>query len=204
MKEHNRYKTKSIVISVAIALIMITGIIFFNNKKRSADSNILNNNPWSQESLARRGTGENSESITNDFNFTQTYTHTKYNFSFLYPETYSATTFFDEAVQADVVLVQEAEKGVGFQIQITPFDVDVPVLTAERVKRDLPSMTISDVQEIDLGEYGKGIAFMSNNENFGGSSREIWFVWKGYLYQISTYKYLDSILQAIMNTWEFK
>lgn len=203
MTQNNSYKTYSIITSCVIVAVIIGSIVFFNSKKNNAEQDIVNNNPWSQESRARLGIDEGS-STTNDFNFTKEYTNTMYNFSFLYPQTYTATTFFDAVQEADVVLVQHAEQGSGFQIQITPFDENIRILTAQRVKQDLPTLVMADVQEVDLGEYGKGIAFMSNNENFGGSSREVWFVWNKNLYQVSTYKHLDTVVQAVMNTWTFR
>jgi hypothetical protein len=101
------------------------------------------------------------------------------------------------------VVVQDG-KGNGFQVVIAPFDEVGSVLTKERVVADIPDLVITDVQDVELGAKGRGIAFKSNNEAFGGSSREVWFVFDGHLYQISTYIKNDPLLQAVLGTWQFK
>jgi hypothetical protein len=35
------------------------------------------------------------------------------------------------------------------------------------------------------------------------ASREIWFIHDGFLYEVTTYKELDSWLATIMQTWQF-
>jgi hypothetical protein len=36
-----------------------------------------------------------------------------------------------------------------------------------------------------------------------GDTREIWFIHGGFLYEVTTYKELDSRLVPIMQTWQF-
>jgi hypothetical protein len=36
-----------------------------------------------------------------------------------------------------------------------------------------------------------------------GDTREIWFTHGGFLYEVTTYKELDSWLAPIMQTWQF-
>jgi hypothetical protein len=36
-----------------------------------------------------------------------------------------------------------------------------------------------------------------------GDTREIWFIHDGFLYEVTTYKQLDSWLAPIMQTWHF-
>jgi hypothetical protein len=91
------------------------------------------------------------------------------------------------------------------QILISEFDEPGSVLTTDRIKQDIPDMDIRDSQLILLGEQsGQGVAFLSDNESFAGNSREVWFVYKGKLYQISTYARLDPLLQSILATWKFE
>jgi hypothetical protein len=49
-----------------------------------------------------------------------------------------------------------------------------------------------------------GLAFVSDNEAFGGRSREVWFVYDGYLYQISTYLGMDQLVQNVLASWTFR
>jgi hypothetical protein len=103
---------------------------------------------------------------------------------------------------AQTVALQNAS-GDGVQITITPFDEDLAVLSKERIAQDVPDLKISDEQSVEIGANHTGLAFKSDNAAFGGASREVWFVFRGNLYQISTYERLDPLLKAIFATWQF-
>ena len=131
----------------------------------------------------------------------KTYTNSVYKFSVELPEGYSAREITGgEAESRSIVF--ENEKSDGVQIVITPYD-DIKVLTADMIKNDIPDMKIDQVQTVDIGQNYKGVAFLGDNAEFGGASRDVWFVFKGNLYQISTYARLDTTLQAIFSTWKF-
>lgn len=134
----------------------------------------------------------------------QTYTNDVFGFVFKYPSTYTASSLGPTVADTgDTILVQN-NKGSGFQIVITPFDEEVSELTEARVRQDIPDMKMEGVMPVLLGANGKGLAFASDNEAFDGASREVWFVYKGYLYQISTYLKDDPLLQAVFGTWQFR
>jgi hypothetical protein len=124
-------------------------------------------------------------------------------FSFLYPKEMTVANFLDEN-DNEVILIQNTEKGQGFQITLSPFDEKTNTLSVERVKKDLPDLAIEKVEAVEIGSAGKGLAFISDNEAFGGQSREVWFVHGGFLYQISTYSHLDPLIQSVLNTWKFE
>lgn len=129
-----------------------------------------------------------------------------YKFSFNYPSGFTITEPVTALESSDVIqdaLLIQDESGDGFQIIISSFTEPTDVLTPERVRADIPDLKIEAVQEVLLGNGGKGLAFKSNNDSFGGSSREVWFVFDGSLYQISTYIRNDPLLQAVLGTWEF-
>ena len=136
------------------------------------------------------------------------YTNDEHRFSFTTPDGYTVR-------EAEDTILIENEEGEGVQILITSLDEDIPILTEERVRSDIPDMLMTDVQTVEIGEDRSGIAFKSNNEAFGcdvslacpegsGASREVWFVFNGMFYQISTYERLDALLKSIFATWEFK
>ncbi len=159
-------------------------------------------------------TGEFSETVTYQPPAVETlsplskkYENAEHYFSFRYPEDFTLSEFAEpisETEDRDTVLVQNVEKKEGFQVLISAFDETGAVLTAERIKQDLPDLEMRDVQEVLLGTAGKGVAFLSNNEAFGGASREVWFIIAGRLFQVSTYASQEKILQAVLQTWEFK
>jgi hypothetical protein len=130
------------------------------------------------------------------------YTNDTLGFSVGLPDGFTAQEFEDEETKSRTIVLQDAQ-GNGIQILATPFPEDLKVLDAARIQRDIPDMKISDVQSVEIGANHTGIAFMSDNEAFEGASREVWFVFRGTLYQISTYARLDSLLQSMFGTWKF-
>lgn len=104
---------------------------------------------------------------------------------------------------AATILIQNG-KGEGIQILITPGSSPSKTLTADMIRADIPDMQVRDVQVVEVGENHRGIAFLSDNEAFNGASREVWFFFRGNLYQISTYAYLDTLMQQMFATWQFK
>jgi hypothetical protein len=76
-------------------------------------------------------------------------------------------------------------------------------MTAERIRADIPDMVIVDTETVEIGTDRMGLAFKSDNEAFDSASREVWFVFGGYLYQISTYERLDPVLKELFATWQF-
>ena len=130
---------------------------------------------------------------------TKKYTNTSHNFSLNMPEDFSAR---ESTVDGKDSIVFENTQGQGIQILISPYD-DINVLTVEMIQEAIPELTISDSQPVNIGASHTGVAFKSDNDAFGGSSREVWFVFKGKLYQISTYKKFDELLKSMVGTWSF-
>ena len=129
------------------------------------------------------------------------YRNETYGFSLTMPEGFKAR-IMSTSVEGETILLED-QTGNGIQIMITPIDEDIPALTVERIKADIPDMQISDEQVVEVGSSRTGLAFKSDNEAFDGASREVWFVFRGNLYQISTYERLDPLLKAVFQTWQF-
>jgi len=157
------------------------------------------------------------------YEYTQEYSHPTYHFSFKYPDGFTVSTIppvmsevepSADNGQGETVLVESADSKAGVQIVISPYGSDVDI-TAEMIARDIPEMKVSDAQELLVGEGRKGLAFMSDNPAFcaspepcaeegNGKAREVWFVFGGNLYQISTYAEQDEFLKGLFGTWQFK
>jgi hypothetical protein len=129
------------------------------------------------------------------------YTNDIFKFSIRMPDGFSAQEMPQDEVGAATVLLQN-ENGEGIQIRISPID-DVRKLSADTIRKNIPDMQISETEEVTVGPDYTGTAFISDNEAFEGASREVWFVYKGNLYQISTYARLDTLLKAMFATWKF-
>lgn len=133
---------------------------------------------------------------------TKAYSNETFSFSLMVPADFAAQELPADENGSQTLLFQNAS-GEGIQISILPFDEDLQVLTKERIQQDVPDLQITHEQPVEIGQSHTGLAFKSNNDAFGGASREVWFVFKGNLYQISTYERLDPLLKAIFTTWKF-
>jgi len=139
--------------------------------------------------------------VADKANLTEIYTDTTFPFSFQYPRGFTASSLLAE--DSYTVVVQNTAERSGIQILITPFPDTDNTLTKERIEADIPGILVKDPQLVTLGaNSGQGLAFLSDNPAFG-ESREVWFIYKGQLYQVTTYSTQDALLQAIMNTWQF-
>ncbi|KND51633.1 MAG: hypothetical protein ABA06_00030 [Parcubacteria bacterium C7867-001] len=130
------------------------------------------------------------------------YTNSTYHFSVSVPEGFTSQELQDPENGQTVVL--QGASGDGIQIVIQPFGEDLHVLTEERIRHDIPDMSVKNAQPVTVGTDYTGLAFLSDNAAFGGASREVWFVFRGTLYQISTYERLDGLLKAMFATWKFQ
>lgn len=130
------------------------------------------------------------------------YTNSVFGFSLDTPEGFTVGELPPDENGAQAIVIQN-DLGEGIQIYITPFPDDRRVLTEADIRADIPDMQIKSVEKVEIGPDHLGVAFLSDNEAFGGDSREVWFVYKKNLYQISTYARLDSLLKAMFSTWSF-
>jgi len=190
---------------------VLGGAIFFlvtKNSPKGEVSNSINEYPSVSDNIDETYTVTPSKE--NEEN--NIYIDSQYKFSFEYPKDFTATKF-QEGEDSNTILVQEKESKKSFQIFISPFDEPGP-LTAERVKQDLPDLIIKNPEQRVLKNGAKALIFFSEEPSLG-EIREIWFIYpvsgadsngvhNGYLYQISTYKELDSLVAKILETWKFQ
>jgi len=196
-------KKSQILIGIIVVAIIVFGIWYLAPKE---------NGEWRMEN--GESSDKNGESVVENpelipvetEQFTKTYNSPNYHFSFRYPEGYTASAFGDflpDGTEASTIVVQDASNLQGFQIRISPFDEDID-MTEERIRKDIPDLEIREAQVVELGTERTGLAFLSDNEAYGGASREVWFVFRGNFYQISTYASLDALLQQVLQTWQFE
>lgn len=135
------------------------------------------------------------------YQYTETYTSPTYKFTFKYPKDFTIQEIPTDT--GETIIVQNIPMKIGVQIVISKFDGPDIDLTQDYIQTQVPDMKITESQELLVGANRKGLAFLSDNENFGGKSREVWFVYGGNLYQISTYAELDPFLKGLFGTWQF-
>ena len=129
------------------------------------------------------------------------YKNETFQFTLDVPDGFTAGELPLDEKGATTIILQNAQ-GEGIQIYITPAE-DNWELTADDIRASIPDMEVSSPEVVEIGNDYKGVAFLSNNEAYEGNSREVWFYFRGNLYQISTYARLDSLLQAMFATWSF-
>lgn len=124
-------------------------------------------------------------------------------FSFEIPAGYSAFEYDVEERKAGAVVVQN-QAGRGALILATPFIEAEAVLTPERIKKDVPHLSVTNVQEVLIAEEVPGLAFDSSDAVWDGNAREVWFVHRHTLFQLSALRTDTQVLEAIVDTWRFE
>lgn len=128
-----------------------------------------------------------------------TYTSDRFKFSLSFPEGYSAQEYA-EAGGAMSLTVAEPATGAGFQVYVTPYAKDY--IDEAQIALDLPSGVMQEPVDI-LIDGVRATMFLSRN-SIMGETREVWFINNGFLYEVVTYKQLDTWLGEVMQTWKFK
>ena len=203
--------TKTIVITI-ITLAVFASIGYFIAGQLKVDGNfglIANDAGSADGALSEPGavikSGAAPEAIAeiSKYQYTETYLQPDYNFSFKYPKDFMVSQMPDGS-GGEVVLVQNILKNIGIQILITENDEPDSDITEAVINESITDLKISEPQEVLIGLNRKGLAFKSDNSAFGGASREVWFIYGGNIYQISTYAEFDGFLQGLFGTWEFE
>ncbi|MBP7741439.1 MAG: hypothetical protein KA104_01985 [Candidatus Pacebacteria bacterium] len=181
-------RTLYIPIIAAIALALVAGVVLFFPQLRNL--------------VSKSGAPTVSDIQVQVPPLTQKYTNDTLRFTFNYSEGYMVREVASETGMS--VLIEDQVSGKGVQIYVTPYADSDTTITQERVENEVGDMSVIDPQPIVLSAGGgEGLAFKSDNPDFGGNSREAWFIVGGHLYQISTYAEYDELLQAIFATWTF-
>ncbi len=120
-----------------------------------------------------------------------------YGFALTYPAELGAVTDHDESDGARTIVFEGSDKA--FQIYIRPYTSTT--ITREEFLQDNPSGVMNDPVDV-LIDGVRATLFYGRVEGFG-DTREVWFLHNGYLYEVITYKELDTWLAEIMKSWTF-
>lgn len=124
------------------------------------------------------------------------YRHPFYRFSLLYPESLTVSEYSEPVTKLTLVF---EEPGRAFQLHILPYG-DAQI-TERRLALDIPSGVF--VNPVDIVIDGvRGTMFESSEASLG-TTREVWFIALGFLYEITTPIEHDAWLSEIMRTWQF-
>ncbi len=196
-------KNPQIFWSVLLIIIAILLWVYFSfgKEKNSFLPGILGG-----ENITERVPLGEGQSVENVSFGEKKYKHTLLGFSFNYLKDYNISSFgnfFDS--NGETVLLQEGSGEQGLQILITPFDEDIS-LTAKRIKKDLPTLSVIEEKEIQLGQDIKvqAVVFQSNNNLTTGKSLEAWFVYRNNLYQVSSLESSKELFDKVINSWKLE
>lgn len=129
----------------------------------------------------------------------QTYQSAKYNFSFEYPKGFSVAEFIEREA-TDIILIQNTETRRGFQVAISPFGGPA-LITPESILKDIPDMKINEPKNT-ISSGIRALEFLSDDG--GAPKAEIWFINKGYLYQITAFEKDKDLIEKVLSSWVFK
>jgi len=138
---------------------------------------------------------------------TRQYTNQKYGFSLQIPENMTVSSFQEGRV-GEVILMQANEKGdrnntPWIQFFILPFDEE-GLITPERIKQDLPDITINNPQYAVIGQNDfKALIFWGQEPGIG-KTREVWFTRDGHLYQVTTGEKYEKVLGRMLEGISFE
>ncbi len=194
------------IIKYILILVVIGGVVFyFTNffKKENADFFVEGNDVENvEEDVLEEIIPPEIKKVDET---SSTFIHKKYNFSFIYPSSVKTSNFREG--DGEQILFQDDVNKIWFQINITPWD-EGENLSVERIKQDLPDIVVTSPQQVVLGpaqnnNSPKALIFFSREDGIG-ETREVWFVKNGNLYQVTTYKRLDTLISQILSTLTFE
>lgn len=198
-------KNPQIFWTVLLLILVCIIWVFFAFKKDEGKSSIdsLLQTNTSSETLPL-GEGQTVKDLT--FGGKE-YKHGLLGFGFKYPNEYTISSFgnfYDS--NGETILLQNEDKSRGLQVLITPFDEDIS-LTQKRIKKDLPSLSVLEAVETEIGSDGKKVAvvtFKSTNNLSSGKSLEAWFIYRNNLYQVSSLEASKALFDQLIKTWIFE
>ena len=118
--------------------------------------------------------------------------------SLLYPQAMAVQVYREEG-NGLTATFEDDERDQEFEVFAVPYGGQQ--ITTQRIKMDEPSGVYKEPHEI-LIDGVRGTAFFGNNAIMG-DTYEVWLIHGGYLYEVMTYKELDTWLDGIMQTWQF-
>lgn len=119
-----------------------------------------------------------------------------YRFQILYPQDLSVTLTKEKGSAATITFDGPGDQN-DFEMFVVPYGR--PQITEERFKLDQPSGVMNEPRDIEIG--GVAARFFYGQNAAMGDTAEIWFINKGFLYEVVTYKNNGHWLLREMQGW---
>lgn len=121
-----------------------------------------------------------------------------FHFSLAFPQELKVTQY-TERDNAMTVTFENPDHSQEFEIYVTPYNKTQ--IDQARFKLDEPSGTFLQPQDVVVD--GTTATMFFGRNGIMGDTREVWFIKGGFLYEVATYKALDSWLGQVMQGWKF-
>jgi hypothetical protein len=105
---------------------------------------------------------------------------------------------------ATIVKLHDASGTPFLEVVATPAKSDPSTFDAAAVAKIASSTKVSNATAVTVAPGVTGIAFDSTDPLWGGPSKEIWFAYKGYRYQISAAKANAELLDFVWKSWQWR
>jgi len=126
------------------------------------------------------------------------YRNSRYSFSLFHPPQQKVQEF-DEGAGAMTITFEDTATVRGFQIFVVPYGENQ--VSEDRFRKDAPSGVRAELVNITV-DGATGASFYSINALLG-DTREVWFVKNGYLFELTTLKPLETMLDQVLQTLRF-
>lgn len=126
------------------------------------------------------------------------YHNTLYHFSLFFPQDMTAREYTEPGTAMTIMfggLLGSHE----FQIFVVPYGEQK--ITAERFRLDVPSGIMASSTDKTLDGVAATSFYVSNQTL--ADTYEVWFIYHGFLYEVTTYKEFGPWLDEIMQGWKF-
>lgn len=186
---------KIIIISASVLVVVIAIITWPRLFGRGTDD--LPVDPPKYVDLYGQSAGSSGQAAAKPKD-TILFQHENPKFSFEYFNELTATSTQVEGVEA-IIFSREGEQA-GFQLLVTPLP-DVGLLTKGEIMAAYPELQPTEMQEAIIGDGLRAFIFFGQDPVIG-RTREVWFSYGKYLYQITGYAAYDGKLAYIMSTFK--
>jgi hypothetical protein len=143
---------------------------------------------------------------------TRTYSNPAWGFTLKMPDDFSAyppnaTPERDETgAPAGQAIVLQNKSGAAVQIEITPDsrEQSTDILTVDDLEQMAPHLDLSQAHPIEIAPGIIGMRFTdSKHPNFGNATENVWFTYRGNLYEVTADAKDAALFKSIIATWIF-
>jgi hypothetical protein len=148
--------------------------------------------------VARISSTDPTGTVSNVTDATSTYQNSLYGFAVDFPSNLMVDEY-DEGAGDRTIVFRKGSDYIGFQMFIT--QLTGPPLSVSDLQSSDPKMDLRTLTQATVGTSTPAFAFASDAPGVG-PSRELWFSYGSYVFQVTTYPDQAAWLADIMRSWQ--